>query len=495
MPSSYLPLVLLVCGAFALGLWDDVRSLPPRAKFAGQLAIATAAAVGGLYPDWLPTAVAIPLAIVVLVGAMNSLNLLDHVDGLAAGTAAIAALALAAVAGLVGEAGSSVVPVAVAGACLGYLPWNFRRGRPALVFMGDAGSHLLGAALGGLALLSSPGGAGGAAIAVCAPLLILAVPVLDTALVTLVRLAEGRPVSQGGRDHSSHRLVYAGLTHAPGRRPPARHRRRGRRGRRRGRRGRQRARDRRRGGARLRPAGRASARAWPRSRRAGRGSCSRSGAARRRRTGMRRRASALLGAARAAGGAGDRERGPVRRVRRLRERRQARVRPLARRPRGPPDGRLDQRVRRPADADEAQDRGAPAARGRLRQRRRLRAAPAGDRPRRAARRRAPEPSEPATTAPQPTEAAGADETTLDTTAEEPETAAAESATEPQTTSAPEPAPETAARTEAATVAAGPTADDDGDSGGGVALLGVLGVAGIAVLAAGGWLARRSLTRS
>lgn len=212
VPSSYLPLVLLVCGAFALGLWDDVRSLPPRAKLAGQVAIATAAAAGGLYPDWLPAAVAIPLAIVVLVAAMNSLNLLDHVDGLAAGTAAIAALALAAVAGLVGEAGSSVVPVAVAGACLGYLPWNFRRGRPALVFMGDAGSHLLGAALGGLALLSSPGGAGGAAIAICAPLLILAVPVLDTALVTLVRLAEGRPVSQGGRDHSSHRLVYAGLS-------------------------------------------------------------------------------------------------------------------------------------------------------------------------------------------------------------------------------------------------------------------------------------------
>jgi UDP-GlcNAc:undecaprenyl-phosphate GlcNAc-1-phosphate transferase len=104
------------------------------------------------------------------------------------------------------------VPVAVAGACLGFLPCNLRRGRPALVFMGDAGSHLLGAALGGLALMSSPGGAGGVAAAIAAPMLILAVPVLDTALVTVVRLAEGRPVTQGGRDHSSHRLVYAGLS-------------------------------------------------------------------------------------------------------------------------------------------------------------------------------------------------------------------------------------------------------------------------------------------
>jgi len=212
VPSRYLPLVLLVVGAFALGLWDDVRALPPRAKLAGQVAIAAAAALGGLHPDWLPVGVAIPLAVVVLVAAMNSLNLLDHVDGLAAGTTAIAALALAGIAALVAEAGSSVVPMAVAGACLGFLPWNLRRGRPALVFMGDAGAHMLGAALGGLALLSSPGGAGGAAAAVAAPLLVLAIPLLDTALVTTVRLAEGRPVSQGGRDHSSHRLVYAGLS-------------------------------------------------------------------------------------------------------------------------------------------------------------------------------------------------------------------------------------------------------------------------------------------
>jgi UDP-GlcNAc:undecaprenyl-phosphate GlcNAc-1-phosphate transferase len=209
VPAGYVPLVLAVSAAFVLGLWDDVRALPPRLKLAGQAAVAVGAAAGGVHPDWLPVWAAIPLAIVVLVCAMNALNLLDHVDGLAAGTAAIAALALAAVAGIVGPSGSATVPLAVAGACLGFLPWNYRRRRPALLFMGDAGSHLLGAALGGLVLLSAPGGAGGSAVA--APLLILAIPLLDAVLVTLVRLAEGRPVSQGGRDHSSHRLVYAGL--------------------------------------------------------------------------------------------------------------------------------------------------------------------------------------------------------------------------------------------------------------------------------------------
>ena len=77
--------------------------------------------------------------------------------------------------------------------------------------MGDSGSLMLGFTIGSLALLASPGGAGGAAAAVAAPLLILALPALDTALVMLVRFSEGRPLSQGGRDHSSHRLVYNGL--------------------------------------------------------------------------------------------------------------------------------------------------------------------------------------------------------------------------------------------------------------------------------------------
>src|SRR4029453_8945552 len=91
-----------------------------------------------------------------------------------------------------------------------FLPFNYRPRRPAALFMGDSGSHMLGFALGGLAPLGRPGGAGGAAAAVAAPLLILALPVLDTGLVMLVRFSEGRAVWQGGRDHSSHRLAYTG---------------------------------------------------------------------------------------------------------------------------------------------------------------------------------------------------------------------------------------------------------------------------------------------
>jgi UDP-GlcNAc:undecaprenyl-phosphate/decaprenyl-phosphate GlcNAc-1-phosphate transferase len=208
----YVPVILGAAAAFGLGLWDDGRAIGPKTKFAGQCMIAIAAAVGGVRPDWLPLWVGIPVAALILVGAMNSLNLLDHMDGLAAGTAAIAALGLAVVGGLVADAGSPVVAAALAGACLGFMPFNYRPRRPAALFMGDSGSHLLGFTLGALALLASPGGAGGAAVALAAPLLILALPLLDTGLVTIVRFAEGRPIWQGGRDHSSHRLVYDGLT-------------------------------------------------------------------------------------------------------------------------------------------------------------------------------------------------------------------------------------------------------------------------------------------
>jgi UDP-GlcNAc:undecaprenyl-phosphate/decaprenyl-phosphate GlcNAc-1-phosphate transferase len=208
----YLPLVLGAAAAFLLGLWDDVKPIDAQTKLAGQVLIALFVAAAGLHPDWLPTWVGIPVACLIFVGSMNSFNLLDNMDGLAAGTAAIAAIGLALVAGLVPGSGSSVVAAALAGACLGFLPFNYRPRRPAALFMGDSGSHMLGFTLGGLALLASPGGAGGAAAAVAAPLLILALPVLDTVLVMLVRFAEGRQVWQGGRDHSSHRLVYHGIS-------------------------------------------------------------------------------------------------------------------------------------------------------------------------------------------------------------------------------------------------------------------------------------------
>jgi UDP-GlcNAc:undecaprenyl-phosphate GlcNAc-1-phosphate transferase len=197
--------------AYLVGLSDDERWIGPRTKFAGQIAIAAATAAV-IHPAWLPRAAALPVAAFVLVAAMNSFNFLDNIDGLAAGTAAIAAGTLALTTIFVGGASlQELLPCAVAGAALGFLPLNYRPRRPAALFMGDSGSLFLGLVVGASALIATPASAGGVSATIVTPLLILALPILDTTLVILVRLAEGRPIWKGGRDHLSHRLVYVGL--------------------------------------------------------------------------------------------------------------------------------------------------------------------------------------------------------------------------------------------------------------------------------------------
>jgi UDP-GlcNAc:undecaprenyl-phosphate/decaprenyl-phosphate GlcNAc-1-phosphate transferase len=203
-------LALAGAAAFVLGFGDDARRIGPRTKFAGQLLIACAT-VSVIRPTWLPAAAAAPVGVFVLVAAMNSFNFLDNIDGLAAGTAAIASGTLALTAFIGGDPVLGLAACAVAGAAVGFLPLNFRRGQPAALFMGDSGAHLLGLLVGSCALLAGPRGAGGVSASVLAPLLILALPILDTSLVIVARLAERRPIWRGGRDHLSHRLVYVGL--------------------------------------------------------------------------------------------------------------------------------------------------------------------------------------------------------------------------------------------------------------------------------------------
>ncbi len=210
-PPSVAYIALGATAAFTIGFLDDKRSIGPRTKLAGQIAVAAGTAAA-IHPHWLPIAASIPLAAFVLVAAMNSFNFLDNIDGLAAGTAGIAAAALALTTLFSGGLAPRLLGCAAAGACLGFLPLNYRPHRPARLFMGDSGSHLLGLVVAASALVATPAGAGGVAAAIVAPLLILALPIVDTSLVIIVRLAEGRPVWQGGRDHISHRLVYVGLS-------------------------------------------------------------------------------------------------------------------------------------------------------------------------------------------------------------------------------------------------------------------------------------------
>ena len=199
---------------FVAGLVDDLRHLSPLAKLAAQFGAAGIAVAGGLRVELLGNdVVATIVAIVWLVGITNAFNLLDNMDGLAATLAAVACAYFAIDAVTVHPNDLVLVLALSLGfACGGFLPFNLRPGGNALVFMGDSGSQVLGFLLAALGLAASWTTAGTTVATVMLPLLVLAIPILDTTLVTIRRLAERRPVSQGGRDHTSHRLVYFGLS-------------------------------------------------------------------------------------------------------------------------------------------------------------------------------------------------------------------------------------------------------------------------------------------
>lgn len=186
----------------ALGVSDDLWEYSPAYKFVAQLAVAAVAAI--LNPDIAPTGFAwldgglLVLWIVVLV---NAFNLIDVCDGLAGGVAVIALLFLWAL-----DPAGSVLPVAIAAATLGFLVWN---APPASIFMGDAGSHLLGftAALVAARLFADqPAATTGLQV-----LLVLGVPLFEVVLLITARVRKGLPWWRGSPDHFSLRLQAAGL--------------------------------------------------------------------------------------------------------------------------------------------------------------------------------------------------------------------------------------------------------------------------------------------
>ncbi len=201
---------------FAAGLLDDVMHLSPVAKLVAQFAAAGLAIAGGLRVELIGNdLIGVAVALVWLVGITNAFNLLDNMDGLAATLATVSCAYFAIDATTVHDNDLVLVLALSLGfACLGFLPFNLRPGGRATVFMGDSGSQVLGFLLATLGLAASWTTAGTTIATMLLPLLVLAIPILDTTLVTVRRLAERRPVTQGGRDHSSHRLVYYGLSEA-----------------------------------------------------------------------------------------------------------------------------------------------------------------------------------------------------------------------------------------------------------------------------------------
>lgn len=200
-----------------VGVLDDVFELPALPKLGGQIFgvlipvflgdvvvdVTTLPFIGGFSLGW----VAYPITIFGIVAVINIVNLIDGVDGLASGVCAISGITLAIIAISLGRYEAGVLAALTAGASLGFLRHGFP---PASSFMGDTGSNLLGYLLATVAILGSL--KTNAALALALPLVILAVPILDTGFVVAKRLKYRRPIYQADRWHFHHRMANIGFS-------------------------------------------------------------------------------------------------------------------------------------------------------------------------------------------------------------------------------------------------------------------------------------------
>ena len=194
-----------------LGIWDDRWGLRPLIKLAGQIAVAGAVMATGVMVSFFPWPILnVLITLLWLVGITNAFNLIDNMDGLSGGIGAVSAAFFLLLAALNGQYLVGALSAAVLGACIGFLRYNFN---PASIFMGDAGSLFLGFLMAVLGIkLRFPNNV--AFVTWMVPVLVLGIPIFDTALVVFSRLRRGlNPLTTPGKDHLSHRLVRAGMTH------------------------------------------------------------------------------------------------------------------------------------------------------------------------------------------------------------------------------------------------------------------------------------------
>jgi UDP-GlcNAc:undecaprenyl-phosphate GlcNAc-1-phosphate transferase len=208
LPQFY-PILIAGTLLFVVGLLDDIYQLKPYTKLIAQVIVAAGTVYFGARLTLTDSQVINDfITIFWLVGITNAINLLDNMDGLSGGVSVISCIFLAVTFFIGGQTGEMMLPVLLGSAALGFLVFNFN---PATIFMGDCGSMFLGFMLGGTALLSY-GRLRNVTAVLLTPVLILLIPIFDTCMVTVTRKLSGRPVSQGGRDHTSHRLVAMGMS-------------------------------------------------------------------------------------------------------------------------------------------------------------------------------------------------------------------------------------------------------------------------------------------
>ena len=202
---------VLIC---ALGAVDDIWGLSPAVKLLGQLACAALPVAAGVTIDHLTLPflgvgdlgpAQYPITLLWFVALVNMINFTDGMDGLAAGVSGLGATTFAIIAASLGRADPAIMAAALAGACAAFLVFNFH---PAKIFMGDSGSMLLGFVIAGVAVDGVMKSA--AAVAVVVPLIVLAIPILDTSFVVMKRLKYRLPVYSADRSHFHHRFFTIG---------------------------------------------------------------------------------------------------------------------------------------------------------------------------------------------------------------------------------------------------------------------------------------------
>ena len=202
---------------FVVGFIDDLYDIRPGTKFAGQIIAAAIVALGGLRIDYVSNpfdssllamgdVLGVALTVIYLVSFANIINLVDGLDGLAAGVAGIAACSLLALAAGSNQLAAAIIAVGIVGATLGFLIYNFP---PASIFMGDQGALTLGFLLGVVSLTGVMKTT--AAIALAVPLLIVGVPIFDTASAIIRRVRSNRPIKEADKGHIHHRLLGRGF--------------------------------------------------------------------------------------------------------------------------------------------------------------------------------------------------------------------------------------------------------------------------------------------
>lgn len=195
---------------FIIGLADDKFHFTPYIKLFAQIIAGCIAIFFGIILGFpLNNLLAIPLTLLWIIGVTNSFNLLDNIDGLSSGIAAIASLMLFISSLIFSNNPLGILGLVLCGATLGFLPYNFN---PAKIFMGDSGSMFLGYSIAIISITGTARHISNLLITMVIPVLILSIPIFDTLFVMVARKIQGKKIFEGGKDHTSHRLVTLGLS-------------------------------------------------------------------------------------------------------------------------------------------------------------------------------------------------------------------------------------------------------------------------------------------